>query len=72
MTANMPNTANGFPERGSLAGADMWEAADRAEEMAERAVAEEHERQLEVAILRARRRLAGEQRRTESRRRSRW
>jgi hypothetical protein len=71
MTANMPNTAGEFPTRGVLAGCEPWELAEAAADAAERAVAEEHERQLEVAILRARRRLEGERRRGAQRRRSR-
>lgn len=67
----MSGSATEFPTRGVLAGCDPWEQADRAEELAERAALEESERRLEIAILRARRRLAGEQRRAESRRRGR-
>lgn len=69
MTANIPAGKTAFPTRGSLAGTEPWELADAAADAAERAVAEEHERLLEVAILRARRRLEGERRRGQSRRR---
>lgn len=71
MTANMANSAAAFPVRGSMAGSEPWELADAAADAAERAAMEESERQLEVAILRARRRLEGERRRGASRRRGR-
>lgn len=71
MTANVSGGKTPFPVRGSLAGTEPWELADAAADAAERAVAEEHERLLEVAILRARRRLEGERRRGAQRRRSR-
>lgn len=71
MTANVSAGKAALPVRGSLAGTEPWELADAAADAAERAVAEEHERLLEVAILRARRRLEGERRRGAQRRRSR-
>lgn len=71
MPANIPTSATALPVRGWLAGSDAWELADRAEELMERAALEEAEWQLEVAILRTRRRMQGEQRRAESRRRNR-
>ncbi len=71
MTANIPASGAVFPVRGDMAGADVWEMADRAEELAERAALEESERRLEAAILRTRRRLEGERRRGAQRRRSR-
>lgn len=60
-----------FPQRGALAGADAWEMADRAEELAMRAEAEEAEQRLAAAVLCQRRRLASEQRRNDQRRRNR-
>lgn len=69
MPANVPGGASAFPTRGSLAGAEPWEQVDQLEEMAMRLEAEVAEQKLEAAILRARRRLEGERRRGQSRRR---
>lgn len=71
MTANVRGGGVPFPRRGDQAGCEPWEQADQLEEMTMRAEAEAAEQKLEAAVLRARRRLAGEQRRAESRRRSR-
>lgn len=71
MTADMPSTANGFPERGSLAGSDAWDVVDRLEELQMRLEAEEFERQLEATVLRMRRRIQSEQRRQAQRQRNR-
>ncbi len=71
MPANIPTSAVALPVRGDLAGADAWEQADHLEELALRAEAEEAEQRLAAAVLRQRRRFASEQRRAESRRRSR-
>lgn len=71
MTANIRGGATEFPTRGVLAGCEPWELAEAAADAAERAVAEESEWQLEVAILRMRCRLEGDRRRGAQRRRSR-
>ena len=71
MTANVSAGKSAFPSRGTLAGGDIWEQVDQLEEMTMRAEAEAAEQKLEAAVLRARRRLAGERRRGAQRRRSR-
>lgn len=71
MTANFSAGQVPFPVRGSWAGTEPWELDDAAADAAERAVAEEHERLLEAAILRTRRRMEGERRRGAQRRQSR-